>query len=679
MTHPQRAVLIAILLGAFALRIAFIGELPPGFGHDEAQYAAYAQDILNGDVRAYYTDNTGREPLFMAAAAPFVLVLGHDPLAVRLPAVFFGILFIPATYAFLRRVLGSTETNAAWIALCGAALAAGSLWLEIENRIGWRANTLPFVLAVAGYWYWRARTSKELGPWTALGLAFGLAQYSYAVVRAFPPIVPGFSLIESLWTRSPRNFLDYRKQWLSFAGAAILTVSPILLFALTNSGAFFSQQNRLLSDDDYRIVLPEHSSFARRLAGTLLMFFVSGDQYVFHNVPGRPVFDWLIAPAFILGIAYFVFRIRRLPYLFMLYWLTLSILAAALPEDAAPHYLHASAILPALFAFPAVVLVRLVFAFSRRPAARLAAAIGVGALVLGSVAVTAYSYFGLWKSYPGLDFAFDSDMVELANALNDRGGEADIGFVIPIGPGYQTGYVHPTLDFLYTGRAPLLFLRMEEDKVLPSLLERLKNKRKVLVVERTQDRMAPPDNKEILPYYLLSRGERVDEESRRSFRLIEYELDEPLAVAAQPPLVPVDAAFGGIVRIGEYRAGQGVRSDTVQVELRWRLEQATRLDLKASVRLLDASGKALAQSDRDLLQAPGFEPTSGWEPGDTEATYHLLELPPGAPAGRYQLAVVVYERRTGRPYDPSTGRPLFTGDTPELRFGPLNLTKRAGD
>jgi hypothetical protein len=497
------------------------------------------------------------------------------------------------------------------------------------------------------------------------------------MVRGVPPILPGFAFLDALLTRRVGKLFAFGRQWVVFAAAALLIALPLVVYAIANSQAFFAQQDRLLGDDDYRVVLPEHSTFAIRLWGTLLMFFISGDAYVFHNLPGRPVFDLLIAPAFIAGLAVCLYRWRSEPYRFILYWIGLTVLIAAIPQDAAPHYLHASAMLPVLFVVPALGMTAVAGWLTGRLGRPAVWASAAAALVVASGIINTYGYFHDWRSDPSVDNAFDLDMVSIANALNDRGTDPDTAFVLPIGPGYQPGYTHPTLQFLYTGRAPMAFLRMEEPSVPAGLATLLGNRQTLVVVERTQDRMAPADNKSIIQFLALRQGRQIDDERYQGFRLITYKLNAPIQNDFNPDVrLTPNRGFGDILTLTEFSAGQSSRTDAAWAVLSWQLQHTTDVDLKASLRLYDSGGDLVALSDRQLLQSPAFDPTSGWPAGAEESTYHLLDLPNGLPPGDYRFAAVVYDGATGRPYDKS-GRPLFTGDSPEISLGAFTLKQPA--
>jgi hypothetical protein len=66
---------------------------------------------------------------------------------------------------------------------------------------------------------------------------------------------------------------------------------------------------------------------------------------------------------------------------------------------------------------------------------------------------------------------------------------------------------------------------------------------------------------------------------------------------------------------------------------------------KFSLRLLDAAGQQWAAVDYWPRVGCGF--ADEWQPAKAQRDAYSLELPPGLPPGRYQIALVIYEAETG--------------------------------
>ncbi|MBN1956224.1 MAG: DUF2723 domain-containing protein [Anaerolineae bacterium] len=102
------------------------------------------------------------------------------------------------------------------------------------------------------------------------------------------------------------------------------------------------------------------------------------------------------------------------------------------------------------------------------------------------------------------------------------------------------------------------------------------------------------------------------------------------------------ADFGGLFALltaeveGEALAG----GEALAVHLRWRALRAAAEDYTVTVQLLGPDGRLYGQVDRWPVQ--GTLPTSQWSPGQEVDDPYLVPLSPGAPPGRYQVAVGWY-------------------------------------
>ena len=113
------ALLIIILWIAFLFRIASI-TTTPGLSGDESFNGADAIKVLDGVLSIFFTDNFGREPLFIYNIAVFMKLFGTSIFAIRLTSVFYGIFGIVFSY-ILAKQFRNTE-----VALLSAALISVS-------------------------------------------------------------------------------------------------------------------------------------------------------------------------------------------------------------------------------------------------------------------------------------------------------------------------------------------------------------------------------------------------------------------------------------------------------------------------------------------------------------------------------------------------------------------------
>lgn len=114
----------------------------------------------------------------------------------------------------------------------------------------------------------------------------------------------------------------------------------------------------------------------------------------------------------------------------------------------------------------------------------------------------------------------------------------------------------------------------------------------------------------------------------------------PLKVPIRPPTPPTAnaplARFGASIELESVRTTVG-GSSPVAVDLTWRALGRPNRDLTVFVHLVDASGKLVAQDDRQPVD--GAYPTSIWDAGELVPDRHTLSAPPG----RYTVRVGLYD------------------------------------
>ncbi len=96
-------------------------------------------------------------------------------------------------------------------------------------------------------------------------------------------------------------------------------------------------------------------------------------------------------------------------------------------------------------------------------------------------------------------------------------------------------------------------------------------------------------------------------------------------------------------------AGTAVRwthaGPVVRLTLAWSATTPVDEELKVSARLLDATGKVVAQDDR--VPVHFTYPTTAWTPGEVVADVYDLSLPQGAPPGPYDVLLILYRAADG--------------------------------
>jgi 4-amino-4-deoxy-L-arabinose transferase-like glycosyltransferase len=413
--------LLAIVVIGAALRWWGLGEWPRGLYQDEAYNGLDALNVLAGERLLYFPANNGREPLYIYLASLSVGALGRSPLAVRLPAAVLGTLTIPATFALGAALFGRRA------GLWAAAIVAFTFWPLALSRIGLRAVALPLLAALSLACAARGlclpvggrRGAPGSAAWLALGGAlYGLTFYTYLAARFTPLALLAFLIF---WYSAHRSTFPTARQMAYFGLPAALVVLPLGLTALSQPGILLGRAEQ--------VSVFNPAIHGGDLAGTLFhnslaalgMFVLRGDDIARHNLPGRPVFDPLLALLWLggVGLALRAVVVRRsLAHALVLIWTGAMLLPTVLAEDT-PHFLRAAGVLPAALLFPALALDALWVAGSRAGrSVRWAAHAGCLAALAVGAGLTTRDYFGRYAPAADTGYLFQAAATELARTAN---------------------------------------------------------------------------------------------------------------------------------------------------------------------------------------------------------------------------------------------------------------------
>jgi len=366
-----------ILLLAAALRLPALGQVPPGLYHDEAYYGLDAVDVLRGHLQVYFPANNGREPLFIYLAAGMIGLLGRSPFALRLTSAFVGLLTVAATAAAGRALFSRR------VGLLAAAVLSVTLWHVHLSRVGFRAVTLPLIIALTLWVGARAARTGRPRLWLAAGALYGFSFYTYTAAR-FTPVALGVFGLYLLLTPppAPSPLLTSGQERGGGGGeaagggvrplalallAAAVVLTPLAIYTALHPDVVLGRPDQVSIWNPAISGGDPWGTLGRHLLRTLGMFFVQGDRIWRHNVPWRPVFGPLLGAALLLGVVVALtpspsptsgrggggtgvgVRAKALPLL----WTAVMALPTVLAEDA-PHFLRAVGMLPVLAFLPAL-------------------------------------------------------------------------------------------------------------------------------------------------------------------------------------------------------------------------------------------------------------------------------------------------------------------------------------
>lgn len=658
--HELAVILLLVLVSAPA-RLVGLETLPPGLFHDEAYEGIDAVRIVAGARPAFLPENYGREPLYAYVMAGLIALFGPTVAAVRATSALFGLLAIPAAYFWGRVFFGPR------VGLLMAALSASSYWLLHESRLGMRPIALPLFLALASAFVWLAARHGRGWAWSLAGLSLGLSLYAYLPARLFPLVIAAQAIIGHLARRTevaaanrprppvpPSPHLSISPSLRStLAGpAALLVIAalaalPLALHFRANPEDASARGSAvsIFATEEGQANLP--AALGENLLLNLGMFVWRGDDTLRHNLPNRPVFDWLIAPFFVVGVGFSLWQVLaaqsagagpaeretpagrgRAEHTALWLWLGAMLLPGLL-SDSAPHFLRSIGLLPALFALPAFGLLaaaeaarwvvgrrlgrrapdglngaqrsvagqRGVYQYAPTGARQVAGrdgralgaptVVGVALVLVASQALTWRDYFVELPREPGLAETFDAPRAGLARVAGDPPPGVDLDLPTP-------GWSYATIRFL-----------------------------------------------------------------------------RPRSFAEPSPGQPAQARFGSnVVLLGyDLEPRQPLAGQPARLTLYWRTLREMNASYVESARVVDVYGRVWWQ--RDGVPGFGTLPTDTWVPGEIVADRARFELISGTPPGEYELEIALAQPGGGRrlPVFDSAGRQAGTSVRLPLRVG----------
>lgn len=592
-SRPRLAVLVAVLLAAFLLRIIDLDRA--SVWHDEGWSIRAVRDPIE-------TPDDNTPLLYYSAVHLLTRGAGESVFVMRLGSVFIDLLTVALAAWAARRWAGRDAA-----VLAALLLAVVPLQWAYAREI--RAYVAVPLLTVAIL----ALTDRLLRPtgraawatWAGLALAELALLY---VHNLSVPVVAWLNLVVgAVWV--------YRRQWRLIGlwaalQAAVLAAYLPWLLHMSPSGTALNSPPRLVP----RLVWDVWQGYF----APVLAQIGAANALVIGTA--------LLGALALLCLAAVVIRDRRQPALLAASQAVLlpvfsTILLQAAHIDFHPRYYIA--------AVPATVLV-IVLGVESLPHEHDQRRIAFSATVALFWAVAAAS---LPELLDEPDYQHD-DFRAVAEYYATLPPEALV--VIPYGwePALEEFYVEE-VDI----RAELLGVDLHSDAetALGAINAALAPRRFPAQVELLTWYQLPADMRGMYPCLLEAAGQPAG----RPFTVLglstqSYQIERPLALTTVPDAL---AEYGKIALVG---ASQAI-GRAVCVETTWRLPAETREDWRVAGRLLttDPPGWVVARSDTDVRQ-PDQSPTSGWEAGETGQAYSLLRLPAGAPPQEYRVQLSVY-------------------------------------
>ena len=616
--YRSRSVLYSlalILVVGALLRVVGLGEQPPGLYHDEAYYGLDALRVLAGERPVFFEANNGREPLFIYLVAASIGVLGRTPVAIRLVAALVGTLTLLATF-WLGRALFSER-----VGLLAAAVTALTVWTVNLSRVGFRAVTMPLVLALCLWQGAEAVRTGRMRHWVAAGALYGLLFYTYLAARFTPVALAAVAVALWLGQRGRPGWTKDAGRWARGVGlaalVALVVVAPLLIYLLAHldetvgrSGQVSILNPAINHGDPWGLLV-------RQTVRTLGMFNWRADFIPRHNVPLRPVFDPALGLAFLVGLMVAARRWREPAYALVLVWTGVMLLPTILAEDA-PHFLRAAGILPVALLLPALGLDAAWTWLASRGWKVIGRLVVAAALVAG-LASTVHDYFLVHTRSDAAYYQFETGATQAALEVNQF-----------LGAGWQGGWTEPhterpegyrayIAERLWDNWANIRFLTTPSGARTLTPGRTLNGDHVLLVLWPFEDNRAALAQLPTPSLIEARAGASEQGDLEPAPRQLYY------TVRSTPELPParLSADFGPTVLMdGEWRR-QGNRA---LVRLVWRSTGPLPTSLSAFVHAVGPDG-LLTQADGP---PGGLYPASLWRPGDAVAEERYLDLPENA-------------------------------------------------
>lgn len=404
---------VALVLGAFGLRVIALPTTPPGFWFDEAYNAMDAVWMPTHEWPVFLPGNNGREALYHYLLWLAIEGWGGGIVSARLVSAMLGTLSVALIYR-LGRDLFHSEAMGGWIAVLMAAGLAVSFWHVSMSRTAYRANLLPVLVLITTILFWRGWRSGHWGWYAAAGASLGLSQYTYFSARLLPLVFGLFALIVTLQNR--QHWMVWRGL-LVMAGSSFVVALPLLWLLVENPALFWG---RTLD------VATPATGLVSQLGEAIQVFGTGRDPNWRHHLPTRPLFDVISLVGFWVGLLLACWRWRTPRYLLLVLLLGVMWLPAPLSQPA-HHTLRLSGVLIPFYGLVAVGLLWLVsLGLGRwRP---YAGSLTLVVLLGLSGSRTTVDYFYHWANHHTVYTEFDTPIVALAQHIT---ASEQVSAVIP--------------------------------------------------------------------------------------------------------------------------------------------------------------------------------------------------------------------------------------------------------
>lgn len=324
---------LILALGLF-LRAVDISENPPELFSDELINFVSARSVvekghdLHGNLTLYFSDRPEpRPPVYGYSAYVSSMIFGDGAPGIRAPAVFFGLVCIVLVYLITRELFRDERA-----ALFAAFFMAIIPWSIHYSRIGWEpAAFLPPLLLAVYMMVYGIGSGKK---WITV-LSFGTFSITVYTYQAAP--LYAFLFLAALVIIYRRYFLH---EWKVLLGGSIVAGALVVPHILTimNEHLISGRADRIFTFSEGVTPGSVGIFFHNYISHFKPSFlFAHGDLNLRHGAHTGAVY-WTMLPLVLAGLVYLLRPgFDRKSAAFVLFWIAVFPLAAALTNDGVPH------------------------------------------------------------------------------------------------------------------------------------------------------------------------------------------------------------------------------------------------------------------------------------------------------------------------------------------------------
>lgn len=323
-----------LLLGA-VLRLVALDKYPVGLHGDEAITGIEARRILqNGFIGIWSPGALGQVALIFYWTAFLLKLFGGGIFVIRFSLAVLNILWIPFFYLTVRSLFSKKTAIISTLLLITAYAP-----LSFSRRADLVAAN--FALFPSIYFYIKALKTSNKWYFLLAGFFIGLNHYLYASFWITPIVFLLYMAYEML-RHKKILFVKARYIFMLFS-AYLLTSLPVLYFAFTHQGSFFSRSKMIsiFSSQSYPIYQQHYSDIigllTHNIATTLSMFNLSYDPDLQNIFTRRPALDFFSGILFLFGFFYGIRYIKK-PQYFLIYLFFSAFLLGTIFTVDAPNY-----------------------------------------------------------------------------------------------------------------------------------------------------------------------------------------------------------------------------------------------------------------------------------------------------------------------------------------------------